>query len=431
MASRTKSARAPFGVLDLGSSKMACLIAEPTPDGLVLLGQAMHASDGIRMGEIVDMDQFSASVGKTVQAAERNAGLTIKDIHLVTPGGQPAIQICRSRIDLSDPIISRRDIRRLGAKQSEMSAPEGRRISQSHRLQYLVDGQRHIQNPNGMRATELAADTAVLSHNSLSFDNMSEAVAQNHLQVGHVHHSGSVAGLSCLTEEERDLGAIILDMGGGTTAISAYLDNKIIFASTVQMGGQHITRDIARVLSLAIGASERLKAIEGSVMLSGAEQQRKFAGGFPSQGDNFVLSHTVSASDSLSLPNGETIERQLLSDIIRTRLDDILEAVDDRLERSRMKQLCGNTIVLTGGASQLTGLSDYVTSCWSRSVRIATPHGLTGLDGQITGGPFAASLGMALFVHNNHDDETALRVSPSASRTGLFGKFGHWFKEHI
>jgi cell division protein FtsA len=260
---------------------------------------------------------------------------------------------------------------------------------------------------------------------------MSEAVAQNHLQVGHVHHSGSVAGLSCLTEEERDLGAIILDMGGGTTAISAYLDNKIIFASTVQMGGQHITRDIARVLSLAISASERLKAIEGSVMLSGAEQQRKFAGGFPSQGDNFVLSHTVSASDSLSLPNGETIERQLLSDIIRTRLDDILEAVDDRLERSRMKQLCGNTIVLTGGASQLTGLSDYVTSCWSRSVRIATPHGLTGLDGQITGGPFAASLGMALFVNNNHDDETALRVSPSASRTGLFGKFGHWFKEHI
>ena len=80
---------------------------------------------------------------------------------------------------------------------------------------------------------------------------------------------------------------------------------------------------------------------------------------------------------------------------------------------------------------QLTGRSDYVTSCWSRSVRVATPHGRTGLDGQITGVPFAASLCMALFVHNNHDDETALRVSPSASRTGLFGKFGHWFKEHI
>ncbi len=431
MARRTKSARAPFGVLDIGSSKMACLIAEPTPNGLVLMGQAMHASEGVRTGEIVDMEKFSTSVGKTVQAAERNAGLTIKDIHIVTPGGQPTIQICQSRIELSDQVISRRDIRRLANRQSELKVPDGRHITQTHRLQYLTDGQRHIQNPNGMRATQLAADIAVLSHNRLSVNNLYEAIVQNHLQVGHIHHSAAVAGLSCLNEEERDLGAIVLDMGGGTTAISAYLDNRIIYANTIALGGQHITRDIARVLSLSITASERLKAIEGSVMPTVGKAQQLFAGRFPSQGDNFVLSHSLSGANSLLLPNGETIERQLLSDIIRTRLDDILEAVDSQLERSQMKQHCSGNIVLTGGASQLTGLSDYISSIWSRSVRIANPNGLTGLDGQVTGGPFAASLGMALFVHNNADDDNVLPVSTSSYKEGLFGKFGYWLKEHI
>ena len=196
------------------------------------------------------------------------------------------------------------------------------------------------------------------------------------------------------------------------------------------MGGLNITRDIAKMLSISISEAERLKAIDGSVLpaMTNAEHIERLR--FPRQGDNFVLSNIVSAEDNLTLPGGQVIQRQFLSDIIRTRCEEILEAVDQLIQKNSLGSARAYNLALTGGASQLTGMSDFVSEFWNKPVALRPPTPLAGPDGQISGGSFSACMGLARFIQSAEEE---IRQSPrySVSRTGVFGRLGSWFKENM
>ena len=432
MIARSKmTSRGPFGILDIGSSKLACLIAQrSSADHILLLGQAMHAAEGVRQGEITDMNKFSTAVGKTVSAAERNANITISAIHIVTPGGNPAVTKHVKAIDIHNHVINRRDIQRLLHADSQQNLPVGHVRIQNQPCLYQLDDQKQIENPLGMCGRVLSLEYSQLSVSQTSYANFAQAVQQCHLELGSIHHSAVMAGHACLTDDDRELGTLLIDFGGGTTSVAIFSEGQLCFAGTIRMGGLNITRDIAKMLSISISEAERLKAIDGSVLpaMTSAEHLERLR--FPRQGDNFVLSNVISAEDNLTLPGGQVIQRQFLSDIIRTRCEEILEAVDKLMQTNGLGSARSYNLALTGGASQLTGMSDFVSEFWNKPVALRPPTPLSGPDGQISGGSFSACMGLARFIQSAEED---IRQTPrhSASRTGLFGRLDNWFKENM
>ncbi|MGC6518350.1 MAG: cell division protein FtsA [Candidatus Puniceispirillaceae bacterium] len=426
------SVKGPFAVLDVGSSKLGCLIVEPAGGKLNILSYAMHASAGIQRGEISDLVLFSETVGKVVETAERKAGLTIKDLHLVMPGGQVSSQIDRYQLELTDAIISKRDIGRLLAKQLQIALPEGRCLIASERLHYIIDKSQIVQNPRGMRASHLALDATGISMSATAYMNLSEAVQHNHLSMGRVGHCAYASGLACLSEEEADLGALVVDMGGGTTSAALFLNNGVVGIASVPVGGHQITRDIARILSVSVSDAERLKAMEGAITPSHGEAIGNILSPPPflAAGDNFIPAASAYQMQDLTLPNGETINRQLLSDIIRPRVEEILDLIFGKLKEAGLGNHIGQRVVLTGGASQLTGMADFVSQYWKRRATLATPHHIMGLDEHSSNPAFSALVGMALHVAKSAEEELT-EFHPAILSKTPFGRLGMWLRTHL
>ena len=265
--SKTKAiARRPFAVLDIGSSKICCMIGEANGAGGVrLLGHGTHASAGIRSGEVSKLVALSTVIGKTVQAAERDAGISVTSVTVVAPGGTPFSSICKKSVRLSDAVVRRRDIDRLMARSDNGNIPENYQPMHLQTLQYGLDDVRGIADPRGMRGTNLSVDYTLVCGLRTSLANLREALALNHLETDRFLHSAYASGLACLSAEERDLGSVIVDMGGGTTSIAIFMEGKLVYVDTIKIGGNRVTTDIARILSTPLADAERLKAIDGSV----------------------------------------------------------------------------------------------------------------------------------------------------------------------
>ena len=431
MAKRYPSAKSPFAVVDLGSSRFACLIAEIGAEGKPsLLGQAIHAAEGIRQGEITDMARFSTTLGRVVEAAESNAGITIDSLHIVTPAGQPRLCEQLAEITIGSQIIGRRDIRRLAEKQQEQTSQLGFAVCQRQTREYLIDGLGQIANPLGMTGQKLGLAYHDLMMAQASHNNFCEAVQQNHLKAGHVYHSAAAAGLSCLTEDERELGTLIIDFGGGTTSFALYSEDKLCHVGSIRMGGQNITRDIAKMLSIPTNDAERLKAVEGSALPEMATSLALGQSNFPASGDNFVLSKSLFERDMLTLVTGQTIERAFLNDIIRSRLEEILDMIDQQLSQAGMRPAPCYNLAITGGASQLTGLQDFVSGHWGKPVAMKVPQSLFAADSQISGGSFAAAIGMAMFVQRLEETRPQDPTTRYAG-TGLWARLRLWFKQNL
>ncbi|MGB1998850.1 MAG: cell division protein FtsA, partial [Candidatus Puniceispirillaceae bacterium] len=253
--------RRPFAVLDIGSSKICCMIGEASGAGGVrLLGHGTHASAGVRSGEVSELEALSTVIGKTVQAAERDSGISVTSVTVVAPGGTPFSSICKKSVRLGDAVVRRRDINRLMARNDDGNIPENYQPMHLQTLQYGLDDVRGIADPRGMRGTNLSVDYTLVCGLRTSLANLREALALNHLGTDRFLHSAYASGLACLSAEERDLGSVIVDMGGGTTSIAIFMEGKLVYVDTIKIGGNRVTTDIARILSTPLADAERLKA---------------------------------------------------------------------------------------------------------------------------------------------------------------------------
>ncbi len=422
-----------FAILDAGTSKLAAIIVEPSKTGeLNIVGDAIQESAGLRGGEIHVLEDFSTAIGNTVQLAEDNAGITVKDIHLVCNAGQANMQIIRTNIELSDAKVSKRDLRRIVSKRNDIKIDESRIIIQHDHFLYILDGQTQVKNPLGMFAQKLSSDSLLLTMRSSSIANMKLALQQNHLNPGLIHHGASMSGLACLSEEEKDIGSLVLDIGGGTSSLAIFMEGRVIYTDTLSIGGIQLTRDIAKVLSISIQEAERLKVFEGNVFAPTSVPTSSSANltGIPSKGDNFILSGSLSDLDTITLSNSEQIERHLLNTIIKTRLEEILEKLMVRLAQANMDMAIGNRVVLVGGTAKLTGISEFVSSIWKKNARLGTTNHILSLTGREDVEPLSAALGMAMHIQSYPENEPIQRQNKPLP-FGRFGKIGNWLIENI
>ena len=265
---------------------------------------------------------------------------------------------------------------------SRHSVREGRAVLHSLPLGYVVDDAAGIRDPRGMLARRFGIDMHVVTADISVARNLMLTVERCHLDVEAMVASPYVAGLSVLADDEADLGAAVIDMGAGTTSIAVFAGGQFVHADGFALGGTHVTMDLARGLHARVPDAERIKTLYGSVLTGGSDERDMIA---------------VPPVDNDELEAPQFVSRASLVRFIKPRIEEIFEMVRDRLAGSPFAAEPRGRVVLTGGASQLTGLSGLAGQVLGRPVRIGRPLGIAGLPEQAKGPAFAAAAGMLVY----------------------------------
>ncbi|MFD1199468.1 cell division protein FtsA [Brucella gallinifaecis] len=415
-------------VLDVGSSKVSCVIARLRPHeaGVLLpgrthrmevLGIGHQRSRGVKSGVIIDLDAAEQSIRLAVDAAERMAGLTVDSLIVNISAGRLKSETFSASVNLGGHEVEQADIRRVLAAGAKQALAAERHLVHSLPVGYTLDGERGIRDPLGMLGDSLGVDMHVLTADAAPLRNLELCINRCHLSVEAIVATPYASGLAALVGDEAEMGAACIDMGGGTTTISVFSEGKFIHADAVAIGGMHVTMDVARGFSTRMEDAERLKVMYGSALPSAAD-------------DRDLISVPPIGDDERDVPN--QYPRSVLTRIIRARVEETLELVRDRLNQSGLGHIVGKRVVLTGGASQLPGMPEAARRILARNVRIGRPLGVAGLPEAAKGAAFSATVGLLIYPQVAGIEERSVKAASSGLMTGTGGRIqrvGQWLRE--
>ncbi|TAD91664.1 MAG: cell division protein FtsA [Alphaproteobacteria bacterium] len=429
--------RGPFGVLDIGTDKTVCLIARMDGTQAKVMGVGHVKSRGLKAGAVIDMDACEQSILQAVGAAEAQAGETLRSVIVSLSGGNPFSRTSVHDIDIGGREVTDADTRRvvqesrrrlgaapgghgLGPATGVMGDPASRSteryVIHTIPVAFTVDGSRGIRDPREMVAQRLGVHVHVVTASSSALRNLSACIARCHLDIQDVVASPYAAGLAALDPDQRNLGHVLVDMGGGTTTIAVFSQGQPIHIDCVPIGGNHVTSDIARGLSTSLAHAERIKTLYGAALAADADERE-------------LIDVPVIGEDHTVQPNH--VPKSILTGIIQPRLEETFELVRAKLEQSNFDHQTWNNVVLTGGAAQLHSVRDLARHILDRNVRIGRPQGLAALPKDLSGPAFATVAGLIDFAQLPSAELLRLgRAKPDAKRS-LIGRFGLWFRENF
>lgn len=406
-AQAIKGKRGSVAVLDIGTSKVACLIAEPAGGGeLQVTGIGHQLSRGMKCGMITDAAELETSVIAAVHAAEQMAGETVENVVVSLSGTHLTSHSVSVELDVPGEGVSEQDIADILREGCAPVSDRERSVIHCFATQYRLDGARGIRDPRHMYGTSLGADLHIITADNTRLKNLAGCIARCHLNVAEFVVAPHAAGLGCLEQDEREMGVLVIDMGGAETGFAVFSGGADLYSDVVPLGGIHVTGDIAKGLSTSLANAERLKTLQGSAI--SAPQ------------DNQAMIPVTQLGEEENPYDDNVVPRSVLVGIIRPRLEEIFEYVRDRLEASGVENRLIRNAVLTGGGSQLLGVRDLAGITLGRQVRLGRPHLMPGMADSASGPSFAASVGMLRFVANRPlEDELfdkGRRISGVATR---------------
>lgn len=403
--------------LDIGTTKVCCFIAEASDTGGIrVAGIGHHASRGVKAGVIVDMDAIEQSVLAAVHSAEQMAGETIRSVYVNISAGAPQSSVTYLEQPLRGGAIDDFDVQRLLQSCIAPQLPAGRSLIHAIPVDYVVDGINGIRDTRGLHGSVLGVKMHHVTAGEGAMRNIRHCISRCLLDATELVASGYAAGLGCLVEDEIDLGATLIDMGGGTTSIAIFYDGALIHLNSVPIGGQHVTSDIARGLSTPMETAERLKTLHGNCLASQTDDSE------------MVSAPQVGLDErdrSLQVP------KSFLVNIIAPRIEETFELVRARLEASGLDKLAGRRLVLTGGACQLPGVPEIARQILNKRIRVGRPRGVTGLADATTGPAFSACAGLLSFAVDDRGDSRGVTTLRAGTGNGLFGRLGGWLRENF
>ena len=379
-----------IAVLDIGSSKICCFIAQVTADNnLRIIGIGHQLSQGIKNGTIVDLRQAENSIVAAVSAAEKMAGETVDKVVVCSSGGSPASEMMKAEIEISNSQVSPRDIKRAIITAKEYYSEKNRRIVHAVPISFSVDDIRGVDDPIGMAGQKLGAEVHLITVSESAFKNITNCVINCELEIQDYVVSSHAAGLTCLTEDEKELGVTLIEMGGSTTGISVFMHGKNVFTDCISYGGNTVTSDIARGLATTVEAAERVKSLYGSAIVNASDSSTSI--------DIPQLSEeTGDYTEEISMPKSELIG------IINPRMEEILEMVKDKLKESAYFNIAGQRFVLSGGGSQLMSTRELASDILNAHVRLGRPEFIEGMADSTTNPSFSACSGLINYISMNY-----------------------------
>ncbi len=415
-------------VLDIGSTKMCCIIARLSPRGegkalkgrshsIEVIGFGYGRSEGVKSGTVADLEGAERSIRNVVSMAERQAGLTVESVIVNVTAGRLNAETFSASVSLAGHEVESDDLSRVLRAVNDRGVRGERSIVHAMPIGYALDGQRGIMDPRGMVGEELGVDVAVVSAETLAMRNVELAVNRAHLQVEALVATPYASGLASLVDDEARLGTAVIDFGGATTSVAVFSEGGLVYADALAVGGHHITLDIARQLSISVADAERLKVLYASV-LPGREDERELIPVVP----------IGAAQDEAP----SQITRSMLTRIVRPRAEEILEAIRDRLQATGMMDICGRRFTLTGGASELTGLPELARRVIARNVRTGRPVGISNMPEIGKGPAFSAVSGMLVYPQVCAGEFVAPRTPMRLTGTnGYFARVGSWLRSAL
>lgn len=424
--------RAPVvAALDLGHSKVACFIMKlegvRRADRTVRVAGASHVqSRGVRGGSIINMEEAAHAIGHAVERAERAAGVPVSGVIVSTAIGQMASHRVQSRVSLGSQPVGDADLARAIGMALAQVRLANRRPIHVLPIAWSVDGARGVRDPRAMRGAELGLDLLVVSMAEGVFATLSHCLERAHLDLQGVAAAPVVSSLAALEDDEMDLGCVAIDMGGGSTSAAVWGGRSLLHVESLNVGGDHVTSDIARGLSTSRAGAERLKTLHGSAMASPNEDREMVEA--PLRGEEPDAGPVV-------------VPRAMLKTVIAPRVEETLELIRDRLKASGAGPEAGAGVVLTGGASQLNGVRELAVRVFDRPVRLGRPQRAPHLADAASGPAFCSAAGVLLRAAYGPREAVSARKlmsrqitaadAPRVHSGGFIARAAGWLRENL
>ena len=413
--------------LDIGTTKVVCLIAKLSPaepsDMLRgrthrcrILGIGHQRSRGIKGGTVVDMEEAEKAIRLAVDAAERMAGVEVTGVVVNVTGGRLSSQHYSAKVGVGGRAVSDYDVGRVLEAACATTVRQGRAVLHSLPTGFALDQTKGIRDPKGMIGDELGATMHVIGCDTAATRNLMLAIERCHLSIEAIVATPYAAGLSALVDDEAEIGVALVDMGGGATTTGIFEGGNLTFVDSVAVGGNHVTMDIARGLTTRVADAERLKTLHGSAISSASDER-----------DTLSVAQVGEDADHAS-----HIPKSHLVRIIKPRVEEILELVRDRLAAAGFSPKAGRRVVLTGGASQLTGVPEVARRIISPQVRVGRPLGIHGLPESAKSPGFAAAVGLLIypqFAGVEHFEPRPMAAFKATGTDGYVSRVGRWLKD--
>lgn len=386
--------------IDVGSSKIATLIASVNEDGKInLIGVSSTVSKGVRKNQVVDIDEAVNAITESVEAAERMAGYSISAAFVSTGGPQIESVNQHAVVAVSEPEgeIKAGDIQRVNEAARAIPLPSSREILHVIPRNFTVDGQEGIKDPIGMTGVRLETETHIITGSSTSMRNLVKCVSEVGIDVTELVFSGIASSIAVLTDTEKELGVVLVDIGGETTDVVIFIDGSVAYSSVIPIGARHITSDLAVGLRVSLESAEKIKLSLGKIAKVPVTADERGEEGKNSS----VKKKDVELLDIRSLGIEEDIQKiskkAVVEGIIRPRLQEIFKYVGKEIKKSGFGTQIPSGLVMCGGGAQTIGVLDQAKYVLGFPARIGQIEGLAGLIEEIDSPSFATAAGLILY----------------------------------
>lgn len=402
--------------IDIGSSKIATLIASIVEDAPPsIIGVSTVESKGIRKSHVVDIEEATQSVVASLEAAERMAGYQVNNAFIAIGGSNVGSINSQGVVAVADPDreITLNDIERAVEAAKAVSLPSSQSVLHILPRYYTVDSQSGVKDPVGMTGVRLEVDTHLVTTGTTSMRNLRKCVEEAGIDVEGLVFNGLASSESVLTETEKELGVILVDIGAGSTDLCIWIEGSLAYSSVIPIGAKYVTNDIAIGLRVSLESAEKIK-----LFLGNKEEDEDIH----KKSDNSKKTEEKIDISILKLPEDlkEISRKGVVEGIIRPRLNEIFTLVGQELKKSSFGTLTPSGIVITGGGAETIGVVDVAKRILSMPARIGKPKEVKGLVDEIMKPSFATAVGLIIYGAKNNPIEQNFSLT---NMTQVFRKF--------
>lgn len=399
--------------LDIGTTKICAVVGEATPDGVDIVGIGTCPSTGLRKGVVVSIDNTVTSIQKALQEAELMAGCEIRSVYAGIAGSHIKGFNSDGVIAIKGDAVTEKDVERALDAAKAVAIPLDREVIHILPQEYIIDDQRNIADPLGMAGVRLEVKVHIVTGAVASAQNIVRSCHKSELDVADIVLESLASAKAVLTDEERELGVALVDLGGGTSDIAVFSENAIKHTGVLPLGGQNLTSDIAYGLRTPLAGAEAIKIKHACAMVDMVHT------------DEFIEVPGVGGRDPRRL------SRRMLAEICQPRMEEILALVDQDLTRSGYKHAAGAGVVLTGGTALIEGCQELGEQIFNMPTRIGYPRNVGGLKDVVNSPKYATAVGLLCYgaEKENGGGGARFKQRDGSLFNNVFSRMKKWFKD--